>query len=43
LFGKPEIRSERRLGVALALAETITQARQKAARSASAVIVSFDG
>jgi phosphoribosylglycinamide formyltransferase 2 len=43
LFGKPEIRGERRLGVALALAETITQARQKAARSASAVIVSFDG
>jgi len=42
LFGKPEIRGERRLGVALALAETVTQARQKAARSASAVIVSFD-
>ncbi len=42
LFGKPEIRGERRLGVALALAENIEEATQKALRSAAAVSVSYD-
>jgi phosphoribosylglycinamide formyltransferase 2 len=32
LFGKPEIKGERRLGVALARAESVEQAREKAAR-----------
>jgi phosphoribosylglycinamide formyltransferase 2 len=39
LFGKPEIHGHRRLGVALALADTIDAARAKAARSAAAVRV----
>lgn len=30
LFGKPEVQGERRLGVALAMAETVAQARDKA-------------
>lgn len=42
LFGKPEIRGERRLGVALALADSIAAATQKALRSAAAVNVSYD-
>lgn len=37
LFGKPEIVGKRRMGVALALAETIEEARAKARRAGSAV------
>ncbi len=39
LFGKPELRGPRRLGVALARAESIEDARAKAARVAQAVKV----
>jgi len=42
LFGKPDVAGERRMGVALALADTIEEARAKAKRSAAAVTVSFD-
>jgi phosphoribosylglycinamide formyltransferase 2 len=37
LFGKPEVAGRRRLGVALALAPTLDEARAKALRSAEAV------
>ena len=37
LFGKPEVAEERRVGVALALAESIEGARDKALRSAGSV------
>ena len=39
LFGKPSVRGERRLGVALARGETLEQARSKARQSALAVQV----
>lgn len=39
LFGKPEIAGRRRMGVALALAETIEEARAKSRRSAAQVRV----
>ncbi|HEV2111502.1 MAG TPA: formate-dependent phosphoribosylglycinamide formyltransferase [Gammaproteobacteria bacterium] len=39
LFGKPEIRGHRRMGVTLARAESIEAARQKAVRAAAAVKV----
>lgn len=39
LFGKPELRGQRRLGVGLARAETIEEARKKAQRVAGAVRV----
>ncbi|HCP46145.1 MAG TPA: phosphoribosylglycinamide formyltransferase 2 [Deltaproteobacteria bacterium] len=39
LFGKAEVRGERRLGVALTLGETIEEARTKAAEAAAAVHV----
>ena len=39
LFGKPQIRGYRRMGVTLARAETIEQARAKATRAAAAVRV----
>ncbi len=39
LFGKPEVRGHRRLGVALARAATIEEAREKASRAAAAVRV----
>lgn len=39
LFGKPEIAGERRLGVALAIDETIDKAREKAVRVSSKVRV----
>ncbi|MCZ6641850.1 MAG: formate-dependent phosphoribosylglycinamide formyltransferase [Gammaproteobacteria bacterium] len=42
LFGKPEVQGERRMGVALALAETIDAARAKAMASAQAVTSHFD-
>ncbi|WP_375058586.1 formate-dependent phosphoribosylglycinamide formyltransferase [Zobellella sp. DQSA1] len=41
LFGKPEIRGRRRMGVALARGESIDVARDKARRSAAAVKVEF--
>ena len=41
LFGKPEIRGHRRMGVALARAGSIEEARAKAIHAATAVIVSF--
>src|SRR5579885_1454646 len=37
LFGKPEIAGHRRMGVALALGDSIEQAREKARRAAAAV------
>jgi phosphoribosylglycinamide formyltransferase 2 len=37
LFGKPEVRGERRLGVALARADSIDAARERAVRAAAAV------
>ena len=39
LFGKPEIKGHRRMGVALARADSIEQAREKATRAAAAVKV----
>lgn len=39
LFGKPELRGERRLGVALALAEDTDLARERAAQAAAAVTI----
>ena len=39
LFGKPEIRGHRRMGVALALGATIDEARAKAGRAAAAIKV----
>lgn len=42
LFGKPEVHGERRMGVALALADTVEAAVSKARASAAAIVVSFD-
>ena len=42
LFGKPEVRGERRMGVALALAESTDAARAKARAAAVSVQASFD-
>jgi phosphoribosylglycinamide formyltransferase 2 len=39
LFGKPEIKGQRRLGVALARAESVTEAREKAKKVAQSVRV----
>jgi phosphoribosylglycinamide formyltransferase 2 len=41
LFGKPEVRGERRMGVALALGESISEARAKAAHAAGSITVSL--
>ena len=41
LFGKPGVAGKRRMGVALALAETIEEAREKARRLAAKVTVSL--
>ena len=41
LFGKPDINGSRRMGVVLALADTLEAAKEKASRSATAVKVSF--
>jgi len=41
LFGKPEVRGERRLGVALALAETVPEAVDRAKRAAAAITPAF--
>jgi phosphoribosylglycinamide formyltransferase 2 len=43
LFGKPEVRGKRRLGVALARGESIAEARDKARRAAQAVRILWDG
>ena len=42
LFGKPEVDGERRMGVVLALADSIEEAREKAARAAEKVRVELD-
>ncbi|MCU7799517.1 MAG: formate-dependent phosphoribosylglycinamide formyltransferase [gamma proteobacterium symbiont of Lucinoma myriamae] len=41
LFGKPKVKTQRRMGVALALDESIEQAREKACRSSEAVIINM--
>lgn len=41
LFGKPEVQGERRMGVALALGDSIDQARQKATRAAKSIEIRF--
>ncbi|MEM9256994.1 MAG: formate-dependent phosphoribosylglycinamide formyltransferase [Pseudomonadota bacterium] len=43
LFGKPEVDGRRRMGVALARAETIDAARDKAVSAAESVSVQLDG
>ena len=40
LFGKPEVRGKRRMGVALARAATLDEARAKARRAAAAITTS---
>ncbi|MEQ8483350.1 MAG: formate-dependent phosphoribosylglycinamide formyltransferase [Pseudomonadales bacterium] len=42
LFGKPEVRGERRMGVALALADDVDAARARARAAAAAVRIQFD-
>ena len=41
LFGKPEVRGERRMGVCLARAESIEKAREKANKAAAAISYAF--
>lgn len=41
LFGKPDVRGERRLGVALALADSVPEAVERAKRAAAAIALSF--
>ena len=41
LFGKPEVRGQRRMGVALARGETIENAKEKAIHASSSVSISF--
>jgi len=38
LFGKPEVHGKRRMGVTLALGDTIGRARQKAREAAAAIV-----
>jgi phosphoribosylglycinamide formyltransferase 2 len=42
LFGKPEVKGKRRMGVTLALGVTIEQARDKARRAAKALLESVE-
>ena len=42
LFGKPEVRGRRRMGVTLALGATLEQARDKARRAAAAIVASAE-
>lgn len=42
LFGKPEVRGERRMGVALALAESVEAAVAKASAAAASIVCTFD-
>ncbi len=39
LFGKPKVKTQRRMGVVLALGESIEQAREKAASASAAVMI----
>jgi phosphoribosylglycinamide formyltransferase 2 len=39
LFGKPEVRGRRRMGVVLSRAEGVTEAREKANRAAEAIVI----
>jgi len=41
LFGKPKVKTQRRMGVTLALADTIEQAREKACRCSAAVEITL--
>jgi phosphoribosylglycinamide formyltransferase 2 len=42
LFGKPEVRGRRRMGVTLALGDSIEQARDKARRAAAAIVAAAE-
>jgi phosphoribosylglycinamide formyltransferase 2 len=42
LFGKPEVRGRRRMGVTLALGDSIEQAREKARRAAAAIVAAAE-
>ena len=42
LFGKPQVEGERRMGVALALGDDVSQAREKALRAARTVTYEFE-
>jgi phosphoribosylglycinamide formyltransferase 2 len=42
LFGKPEVRGKRRMGVTLARGESIEQARDKARRAAAAIVAAAE-
>jgi phosphoribosylglycinamide formyltransferase 2 len=42
LFGKPEVKGHRRMGVALARGETVAEALEKAKRAAAAITVDLD-
>ena len=42
LFGKPEIKGSRRLGVAVARGETIDEAKAKALRAANAIKIIYN-
>ncbi|MCU7939147.1 MAG: formate-dependent phosphoribosylglycinamide formyltransferase [gamma proteobacterium symbiont of Bathyaustriella thionipta] len=41
IFGKPKVKTQRRMGVVLALDESIEQAREKACRASEAVIINM--
>ncbi len=41
LFGKPKVKTQRRMGVALALGETIEQARDKANAAAQSIDIEY--
>jgi phosphoribosylglycinamide formyltransferase 2 len=43
LFGKPEVKGERRMGVALARSDTIQSAIDKAMSVSEAVVIKFKG
>jgi phosphoribosylglycinamide formyltransferase 2 len=42
LFGKPEVKGKRRMGVTLALGENVEQARDKARRAAAALVAAAE-
>ena len=41
LFGKPEVKGQRRMGVTLARGDTIEQAKEKAIKASSSVSISL--
>ena len=41
LFGKPEVKGQRRMGVALARGDTIENAKEKAIKASSSVSISL--